>query len=404
MFERSLLNMATPFDGRSAHNQSPKSLSDIADSASSVTRMQAAAPKPKTIRRAHPGQGVPVWRASKWPNHRSCVENGEKGLGRDHLYSVAAITNAAGAVVERYRYDTFGNRIILAVDGITTRAVSSYNQQVGFTGRYEDKETKLWYFRARYYSGSLGRFVSRDPIGYVDGYSLYQAYQVPNNLDPSGWEVRTFDYNFTLVIADQTKWHANEWLDSGVERAISWKRYQWNGKCCEEWDESAALKLELEREKYEKGSLKIPVNVKMTLEGIGDAWGQASLALAAGGLVAAASGAEHAAILAEIAAIGAKLISGHDVKLLGQTHTMGSSVFESDGSGIKYGAVLNFRVTGDNTGDIGTTSVLYGTHKISEQECTSKNSTGWVDHVTKRNKARGELEAEGQKFMKGAGQ
>jgi RHS repeat-associated protein len=148
--------------------------------------MQAAAPKPKAIRRAHPGQGVPVWHASKWPKQRSYVENGERGLGRDHLYSVAALTNAAGAVVERYRYDTFGNRTTLAPDGITTRAVSSYNQQVGFTGRYEDKETKLWYFRSRYYSGTLGRFIGRDSLGYVSGYSQYFSYFAPNNVDPMG--------------------------------------------------------------------------------------------------------------------------------------------------------------------------------------------------------------------------
>ncbi len=104
----------------------------------------------------------------------------------NHLYSVAALTDSAKNVVERYRYDAYGQRIVLAADGVTTRAASSYNQQVGFTGRYLDKETGLYYFRARYYSGTLGRFIGRDPLGYVDGANLYRAYFVPNRLDPKG--------------------------------------------------------------------------------------------------------------------------------------------------------------------------------------------------------------------------
>ncbi|MCM8532311.1 MAG: hypothetical protein NE330_14205, partial [Lentisphaeraceae bacterium] len=48
-------------------------------------------------------------------------------------------------------------------------------------------ETSLWYFRARYFSDELGRFISRDPLGYVDGYGLYNGYfaQYFAN-DPSG--------------------------------------------------------------------------------------------------------------------------------------------------------------------------------------------------------------------------
>lgn len=45
---------------------------------------------------------------------------------------------------------------------------------------------RLYYFRARMYSAQLGRFISRDPFGYVDGMSLYRAYFVPEGIDPSG--------------------------------------------------------------------------------------------------------------------------------------------------------------------------------------------------------------------------
>jgi len=39
------------------------------------------------------------------------------------------------------------------------------------------------------YHPALGRFIARDPIGYADGWNLYEAYFVPNNIDPSGKHV-----------------------------------------------------------------------------------------------------------------------------------------------------------------------------------------------------------------------
>ncbi len=46
-----------------------------------------------------------------------------------------------------------------------------------FTGRRSDPESELIYFRNRYYSAELGRFVTRDN-GHLDGMNLYAAYFV----------------------------------------------------------------------------------------------------------------------------------------------------------------------------------------------------------------------------------
>ena len=51
---------------------------------------------------------------------------------------------------------------------------------------FENQKCPLRYKRARIYSAQLGRFISRDPLGFVDGMSLYRAYFVPNYVDPTG--------------------------------------------------------------------------------------------------------------------------------------------------------------------------------------------------------------------------
>jgi RHS repeat-associated protein len=102
----------------------------------------------------------------------------------NHLGSIAAVTDAAGSVVERYRYDAHGARSILDPGG-HERAASVLANQIGYTGRYHDPATGLIDFRSRQYDPRLGRFLSRDD-DYRDGMSLYRAYFVPNGTDPSG--------------------------------------------------------------------------------------------------------------------------------------------------------------------------------------------------------------------------
>lgn len=111
-------------------------------------------------------------------------------------YSVTAILDTSGDILERYEYTPYGSVTIYTGDGgdgdwwdgdETTGALTG-NYYL-FTGRRRDSEADLDYFRNRYYSAELGRFVSADLIGYVGGMNLYMAYFVPNTLDPYGlWE------------------------------------------------------------------------------------------------------------------------------------------------------------------------------------------------------------------------
>ena len=52
---------------------------------------------------------------------------------------------------------------------------SAYDNCILFTGRQYDPESGLYYYRARIYDPIRGRFLTRDPIGYADGMSLYEV-------------------------------------------------------------------------------------------------------------------------------------------------------------------------------------------------------------------------------------
>jgi len=101
------------------------------------------------------------------------------------------LTDSSGNVVERYVYDAYGNTTIYAPNGTTTRSSSSYTNYFAFTGRYYHSSFDIYYFRARYYDPVLGRFISRDPLGFVDGFSLYAGGFAANDVDPFGLKVVT---------------------------------------------------------------------------------------------------------------------------------------------------------------------------------------------------------------------
>ncbi len=109
---------------------------------------------------------------------------------QDGNYNVTALTDAGGAVFERYLYSAYGVTTVLDA-GFTLDAdnVSDVASPHTYTGRQFDSETGLYYYRARYYHAQLGRFIARDPSGYKDGASLYANYFTTNYVDPFGLTV-----------------------------------------------------------------------------------------------------------------------------------------------------------------------------------------------------------------------
>ena len=90
------------------------------------------------------------------------------------------MVNSGGSITTEYTYDPFGN----------TTTLGSQNSNVfQFTGRENEGNGLYYYYRARYYSPVLGRFISQDPLGFAgSGPNLYAyAADDPINLsDPLG--------------------------------------------------------------------------------------------------------------------------------------------------------------------------------------------------------------------------
>src|SRR5262249_8800436 len=97
----------------------------------------------------------------------------------DAIGSTVALTDATAALQTQYTYDAFGK---------TSTSGPSSSSSFQFTGREADP-TGLYYYRARYYNPTLGRFISEDPIGFAGGDSNLYAYvsnDPTNTTDPTG--------------------------------------------------------------------------------------------------------------------------------------------------------------------------------------------------------------------------
>jgi len=99
----------------------------------------------------------------------------------DALGSTIGLTDPTGAIRQQYSYDPYGN-------ATQTDNSTGFTNPYQYTGREADNPG-LYYYRARYYSPMMGRFISEDPLGFGGGQNNFYAYVAGNPLsyrDPSG--------------------------------------------------------------------------------------------------------------------------------------------------------------------------------------------------------------------------
>jgi len=156
---------------------------------------------------------------------------------KDVLGSVMALADDTGATQTTYVYDAFGN--------VTVSGEASDNS-FQFTAR-ENDGTGLYYYRARYYSPEMQRFISEDPLKLKGGdinFFAYTANNPVNRKDPKGlnwhgnWCGPGGSGSTTDCYDGACKTHDKCYEDCGLDASNRWLPKNIGSSCAKACDEA----------------------------------------------------------------------------------------------------------------------------------------------------------------------
>ena len=122
---------------------------------------------------------------------------------KDHLNSIHDLTDYLGKPVQRYNYTAYGKTKVESTN--SEQSLKLVHSPYGYTSREWEQETGDYYYRARNYDPSTGRFLTLDPIGFAAGDANLYRYVKNNPIrysDPMGLDFRICSRPLNMSLPD----------------------------------------------------------------------------------------------------------------------------------------------------------------------------------------------------------
>ncbi len=126
----------------------------------------------------------------------------------DLLDSAIGMTDNSGVIQTEYTYEPFGKTMAIG---------NSNSSSYQYTGRENDRDAGLYYYRARYYNPQLQRFISEDPLRFIAGPNFYEyvGNNPINHRDPTGLFLSPWHFYITYTAMREMGYGVGESASAG---------------------------------------------------------------------------------------------------------------------------------------------------------------------------------------------